>query len=247
MLTSLNEGGSNFDGLSVKLEQRSRGGLFYLVNYQWSKNLDNNSGEADANDTSYSTHFSFDRSYSNFDTRSRAVGSAGYELPFGKGKRYLSGGIGNAIAGGWQLQPIVQLRTGYPFSVTAASGSCTCGTYVPQRPNLARGRTSGRIAHPSPFHWFDPTAYVAPTPGYQGTVTRNVLRGPGTAEVDFSAIKNFALYERLTAQFRAEAFNIINHPNFGNPAANISNSNVGTVSATSFDNRDLQFALKLIW
>jgi hypothetical protein len=247
MLTSLNEGGSNFDGLSVKLEQRSRGGLFYLVNYQWSKNLDNNSGEADANDTSYSTHFSFDRSYSNFDTRSRAVGSAGYELPFGKGKRYLSGGIGNAIAGGWQLQPIVQLRTGYPFSVTAVSGSCTCGTYVPQRPNLAPSRTSGRIAHPSAFQWFDPTAYVAPKPGYQGTVTRNVLRGPGTAEVDFSAIKNFVLYERLTAQFRAEAFNIINHPNFGNPAANISNRNAGTVSATSFDNRDLQFALKLIW
>jgi hypothetical protein len=247
MLTSLNEGGSNFNGLSVKLEQRSRGGLFYLVNYQWSKNMDNNSGEADANDTSYSTHFSFDRSYSNFDTRSRAVGSAGYELPFGKGKRYLNSGIGNWIAGGWQVQPIVQLRTGYPFSVTAGSGSCTCGTYVPQRPNLAPGRTSGRIAHPSPFHWFDPTAYVVPTAGHQGTVTRNVLRGPGTAEVDFSAIKNFAVVERLTAQFRAEAFNIINHPNFGNPAANISSGNVGTVTATSFDNRDLQFALKLIW
>lgn len=260
MLTSLNEGGSDFNGLSAKLEQRSRGGLFYLVNYQWSKNLDNNSGEADANDTSYSTHFSFDRSYSNFDTRSRAVGSAGYELPFGKGKRYLSSGIGNWIAGGWQLQPIVQLRTGYPFSVTAGSGSCTCGTYVPQRVNLAPGRTSGKIAHPSPFHWFDRTAYVLPpavtgstsqylggTSNYQGTVTRNSLRGPATAEVDFSAIKNFAVVERLTAQFRAEAFNIINHPNFGNPAANISSGNVGTVTATSLDNRDLQFALKLIW
>ena len=64
MLTSKNEGGSDFNGLSAKLEQRTHNGLFYLVNYQWSKNLDNNSGEADANDTSYSTHFSFDRSYS---------------------------------------------------------------------------------------------------------------------------------------------------------------------------------------
>ncbi len=90
MLTSKNEGGSDFNGLSAKLEQRSRNGLFYLVNYQWSKNLDNNSGEADANDTSYSTHFSFDRSYSNYDTSSRAVGSAGYELPFGRGKRFLN-------------------------------------------------------------------------------------------------------------------------------------------------------------
>jgi len=68
-------------------------------------------------------------------------------------------------------------------------------------------------------------------------VTRNVLRGPGTAEFDFSALKNFAITERFTAQFRAEAFNIINHPNFGNPSANISTGNVGTITATSFDNR----------
>jgi Carboxypeptidase regulatory-like domain/TonB-dependent Receptor Plug Domain/TonB dependent receptor len=248
MLTSKNAGGADFTGLSAKLEQRSRNGLFYLINYQWSKNLDNNSGEADANDTSYSTHFSFDRSYSNFDTSSRAVGSAGYELPFGSGRRFLNrGGIANVIAGGWQVQPIVQLRTGFPFSVSAGSGSCTCGTYVPQRPNLAPGRTSGTLAQRSPTKWFDKTAYVVPTAGVQGTVTRNVLRGPGTAEFDFSALKNFAISERLTAQFRAEAFNIINHPNFGNPSANISTGNVGTITATSFDNRDLQFALKLLW
>jgi hypothetical protein len=78
-------------------------------------------------------------------------------------------------------------------------------------------------------------------------VTRNSLRGPGTAQVDFSAIKNFPIFEKFTAQFRAEAFNIINHPNYGNPANNISNSNVGSISGTSFDGRDLQFALKLLW
>jgi hypothetical protein len=248
MLTSKNEGGSDFEGLFAKLERRTHNGLFYLINYQWSKNLDNNSGEADANDTSYSTHFSFDRSYSNYDTSSRAVASGGYELPFGQGRQFLNkGGIVNVIAGGWQVQPIVQLRTGFPFSVTAGSGSCTCGTYVPQRPNLAPGRSTGKLNNRTPTHWFDPTAYVVPTAGYQGTVTRNVLRGPRTAEFDFSALKNFAITERFTAQFRAEAFNIINHPNFGNPSANISTGNVGTITATSFDNRDLQFALRLIW
>ena len=253
MLTSYNVGNANFNGLSVKLEQRYRSGLFYLVNYQFSKNLDNNSGEADANDTSYSTHFNFDHSYSNFDTRNRAVGSLGYELPFGTGKRYLQTGIGRAIAGGWQIQPIVQLRTGFPFSVTSGSGSCACGTYVPQRVNLAPGRSSGKIAHPGPLQWFDPSAYVNPVPntlkgiGPQGVVTRNTLTGPGTAQVDFSAIKNFAIVERLTGQFRAEAFNIINHPNFGNPANNISPTNAGQISGTSADNRDIQFALKLLW
>jgi hypothetical protein len=78
-------------------------------------------------------------------------------------------------------------------------------------------------------------------------VTRNAVRGPSTAEFDFSALKNVKATEKFTVQFRAEAFNIINHPNFGNPNANISNSNVGTITATSFDNRDLQFALKLLW
>jgi hypothetical protein len=155
----------------------------------------------------------------------------------------------------------VQLRTGYPFSVSASN--CACGTYVPQRVNLAPGRSTGKFTKPSPFHWFDSTAYAVPktisggsttvyqngTSGYQGTVTRNTLRGPGTAEVDFSAIKNFPIWESVTAQFRAEAFNIINHPNFGNPAANITAAPnvVGAVTGTSMDNRDLQFALKVLW
>ena len=78
-------------------------------------------------------------------------------------------------------------------------------------------------------------------------MTRNTLTGPGTAQVDFSAIKNFSIVERLTGQFRAEAFNIINHPNFGNPANNIASANVGQISSTSADNRDIQFALKLLW
>lgn len=260
MLTSANIANAAFNGFSAKLDQRYRSGLFYLVNYTWSKNLDENSGEADANDTSYSTNIQFDRSYSNYDTPHRVVGSAGYELPLGKGKGHLQTGIANVLAGGWQLQPIIQLRTGYPFSVSA--GSCACGTYVPLRVNLAPGRTSGRLSNPSPFHWFDPTAYAVPatitggntstyqngTSGYQGSVTRNTLRGPRTAQVDFSAIKNFPLWERVSGQFRAEAFNIINHPNFGNPAANITaTSSVGQVTATSTDNRDLQFALKILW
>ncbi len=258
MLTSSTRASASFNGLSAKLEQRSKNGLFYLVNYQWSKNLDNNSGEADANDTSYSTNFAFDRSYSNFDVRNRASGSAGYELPFGKGKAHLQTGIGDVLAGGWSLQPAIQLRGGYPFSVSATGGQFC--TYCPQRASLAAGRTTGAISNRTPQHWFDPTAYVVPSvaaaslPGYnpsfgaQGNVTRNTLRGPGTAQVDFSAIKNFRLYEQVHAQFRAEAFNIINHPILANPAANVSaSSSVGTITATSLDNRDLQFALKILW
>jgi len=264
MLTSATVGNSAFNGLSVKVEHRSARGLYYLANYQWSKNLDNNSGEADSNDTSYSRFFGFDRSYSNFDNPHRFVASWGYALPFGKGQRWAQKGVAGFLAGGWQVQNIVQLRAGYPFSLSGGSGSCICGRYVPQRVNLVPGRKSGKISNPSPSQWFDRTAYWVPNVNgpsvigtanqfsavastIQGTVTRNTLRGPGTVLVDFSAIKNFPLYERLTAQFRAEAFNIINHPNFANPNGNISNTAWGTITSTSMDNRDLQFALKILW
>jgi hypothetical protein len=82
----------------------------------------------------------------------------------------------------------------------------------------------------------------------QGNVTRNTLRGPGTAQVDLSAIKNFMLIERVHAQFRAEAYNIINRGIFSQPASNISlPKTVGQISSTSADNRSIQLALKIIW
>lgn len=82
----------------------------------------------------------------------------------------------------------------------------------------------------------------------QGNVTRNTLRGPGTAQVDFSAIKTFRITERVHTQFRAEAYNIINHGIFSQPAANISTpSSVGKISSTSADNRSIQLAIKVLF
>jgi hypothetical protein len=248
VLTTATAASGNFNGGSVKIEKRTSNGLFVLGSYQWSKNEDNNSGEVEANDTSYSTNFAFDHSYSRFDVRHRAVISGGYELPFGKGHDMLQRGIGNVLAGGWSLQPAIQLRTGYPFSPSRSGASF--GTYTPGRVNLAPGRTlkSASRSNPSPFNWFDPTAFVNPGSTVQGNVTRNTLRGPGTAQVDLSAIKNFMLIERVHAQFRAEAYNIINRGIFSQPASNISlPKTVGQISSTSADNRSIQLALKIIW
>lgn len=248
ILTSRNAATANFNGLSAKVEKRAKNGLYYLASYQWSKNLDNNSGEVEANDTSYSTNFGFDYSYSRFDVPHRAVISGGYDLPFGKGHNLLQSGIGNVLAGGWSVQPAVQLRSGYPFSVSRSGASF--GTYTPGRVNLAPGKTvaDAKKSNPSPNGWFDPSAFADPGGTLQGNVTRNVLRGPGTAQVDFSAIKNFMIFERLRTQFRAEAYNIINHPIFGQPASNISNrTTVGQIQSTSGDNRSIQLAVKVMF
>lgn len=248
ILTTATYASANFNGGSVKVEKRMSSGLFFLGSYQWSKNLDNNSGEVEANDTAYSTNFQFDHSYARFDNRNRAVISGGYELPFGKGHGMLTHGIGNVLVGGWSLQPAIQLRTGYPFSPSRSGVSF--GTYTPGRVNLAVGRTleSASYRNPSPFNWFDPSAFVDPGGTLQGNVRRNTLRGPGTAQVDFSALKTFPIMEHLRIQFRAEAYNIINRGIFSQPASNISTtSTVGKISSTSADNRSIQLAVKAIF
>lgn len=248
ILTSATYASANFNGGSIKVEKRAKNGLFFLGSYQWSKNLDNNSGEVEANDTSYSTSFQFDHSYARFDNRNRGVISGGYELPFGKGYDHLQGGVGNAVLGGWSLQPAIQLRSGYPFS--PSRNGATFGTYTPGRVNLAPSRTlqSAFRSNPSPFNWFDPTAFADPGGALQGNVTRNTLRGPGTAQVDLSALKGVQITERLRIQFRAEAYNIINRGIFSQPASNISTtSTVGKVSSTSADNRSIQLAIKAIF
>lgn len=248
ILTTKNAATANFNGLSAKVEKRAKNGLYFLASYQWSKNLDNNSGEVEANDTSYSTDFGFDYSYSRFDVPHRAVMSGGYELPFGKGHALLQNGIGNVLAGGWSIQPAIQLRSGYPFSLSRSGVSF--GTYTPGRVNLAPGRSiaSAVLSNPSPNKWFDASAFVDPGGTLQGNVKRNTLRGPGTAQVDFSAIKSFRLFERINTQFRAEAYNIINHPIFGQPGSNISTtSTVGKITTTSGDNRSIQLAVKVMF
>jgi hypothetical protein len=249
ILTSATASSAGFNGGSVKVEKRAKNdGLFILGSYQWSKNLDNNSGEVEANDTAYSTDFSFDHSYSRFDVRHRAVISGGYALPLGKGHSMLQGGIGNVLAGGWSLQPAVQLRTGYPFSPSRSG--VTFGTYTPGRVNLAPGRTlqSAFTKNLTPNSWYDPTAFVDPGSGLQGNVRRNTLRGPGTVQFDLSALKNFQIVERVHAQFRAEAYNLINRGIFSQPGGNISTlSSRGKVSSTSADNRSIQLALKVIF
>lgn len=249
ILTSANAATANFNGGSVKVEKRAKNdALYFLASYQWSKNLDNNSGEVESNDTAYSTDFSFDHSYARFDVRNRAVISGGYALPFGKGRSLLQHGVGNAIAGGWALQTAVQLRGGYPFSPSRSG--VTFGTYTPGRVNLAPGRTldSAFLSNRSINRWFDASAFTDPGGTVQGNVRRNTLVGPGTVQFDLSAIKSFQIKERITTQFRAEAYNVINHGIFAQPASNISTpSTVGKISSTSGDNRSIQLAAKVIF
>src|SRR6185436_3863541 len=143
--------------------------------------------------------------------------------------------------GGWQVQGIARLGSGFPFTVTSTN-VCQCGSFIPQRVNLFNPDNLGEIDNPSPTRWFDATAYGVPANGTQGTAGRNTVRGPGTQQVNFSVSKRFPL-GRARLEFRAEVFN---HDNFGNPDANISNATVGTIT-TADDGRNAQFGFRFAW
>jgi hypothetical protein len=116
---------------------------------------------------------------------------------------------------------------------------------VPQRVNLVAAGSFGQLDSPSPTKWFDPTAYSVPAAGTQGNAGRNTVRGPGTQQVNFSFSKRFPIGP-TRAEFRAEVFNLLNHNNFGNPDANISNATVGTIT-TADDGRNWQLGFRFAW
>jgi len=128
ILYSSDGGYASFNGVSFRLEKRYSSGLFFLANYQLSKNTDNGSGEVEANDTAFAWDLAADESYSRYDQRHRSAFSYGYELPFGPGKRWLSSsGPVAYVLGDWQIQGVARFSSGFPFSITS-SNVCLCGS-----------------------------------------------------------------------------------------------------------------------
>ena len=143
ILTSSNDAYSDFDGLSVRLDKRYSAGLFFGSNYQISKMTDNNSGQAESNDTAFRWNKDADFGYSRYHRRHRTNVTFGYELPFGPGKRWLGdGGVLAAVLGGWQLAGAFRMQSGVPFTVSG-SALQNLGGFVPKQDELCAG-TRGR-------------------------------------------------------------------------------------------------------
>src|SRR5580765_12144 len=243
ILYSSDAGWAEFNGLTFRLDKRYSDGFFFLGSYQISKSTDNGSGEIEANDTAFATNLNADQGYARYDQHHRVSASFGYELPFGPGKRWLSsGGAAAYVFGGWQVQSILRLASGFPFTITSTN-VCQCGSFVPQRVNLVTAGNFGQLDSPSVDHWYDPTAYTVPALGTQGNAGRNTVRGPGTQLVNLSLSKRFPI-SRARLEFRAEVFNLLNHNNFGNPDTNISNATVATIT-TADDGRNVQLGFRI--
>jgi carboxypeptidase family protein/TonB-dependent receptor-like protein len=246
---------SSYNSLQARFQQRLSNGLAALVSYTWSKSIDDASNffssAGDPNFPQNSYDARSERGRSNFDVRHRLSASYSYDLPFGKGRRYLSdSGFASTILSGWQTFGIVTLQTGRPFTVALLSeidnsgtGRSILGFGANDRPNIVGNPNLGQR---SPGQWFNQSAFAFPARGTFGNAGRNILEGPGYQSVNASLVKNTSLSERLDLQLRAEVFNLFNHPNFNLPDNFLGSPTFGQITSAR-DPRHLQFGVKLLF
>jgi len=253
-------GTSSYHSGNVSLTKRAARGLTFKANYTYSKILDINSAFLATSSTNEppSVLNPFDmrsaKGPASFNLKHQFNVNYSYQLPFGRGQRFGSGatGVADTLIGGWQLNGSVSAQSGFPFTpLLGSNASGTGDTQNPDVPSL-NPAFSGPVILGKVDQWFDPRAFVMPLAGTFGNVARGSFVGPKMTNFDMSLFKRFNITERYNLQFRAEAFNILNHPNFGTPnpvtfSGNNYSSSAGVITATSTTSRQIQFALKLLF
>jgi hypothetical protein len=248
-----NGGNSNYHGGELTVEKRFSNGLSFRTAYTYSKSIDFAQEHLATGGTGSFTQNSQNlrerRGPSDFDIRHRFVASYIYELPFGKGRSYLTQGALSYLLGGWRISGLSNIRSGRPFTLSAngnssALGGARGGGLVGAFADCLRdGSLSGSERNID--RWFDTTAYAVPTPARLGTCGRNTLRGPGLTNFDFALARTFDYFgENRNLELRWEVFNMFNTPQFGLPERNLSSSSAGRISSLAGDARVMQFALK---
>ena len=260
------EGNSFYDALELQVVKRMSHGLQVQGAYTWGKSIDNESGTVagDQFGNSISALEWFDpkltRGVSDFNIGRTLVINGIWQVP---GLKSASGPVAWVLSG-WQLGGIYKAGDGVPFTATIGGdvlGKRSSKTF--DYPNRVAGcdpiNRNFKTPGPQNLVYVNPSCFTFPTvPGLRGNSGRNILVGPGTSELDFSVFKNNyvkRISESFNVQFRAEFFNVFNHANFAVPADNtdvfdgsgVLNGKVGSLSSISTTEREIQFAMKLMW
>ena len=270
-------GNARYDSLQIKAETKSaRHGLYALLGYTWSRTFD--SGMPDGLGSNPGALYwplpntkKLDWGLSQLNLNDVFTASVLYDLPFGKGKHFGSNlsGAANALVGNWSINVIERAESGFPlFVVDSADESGVFFMYnglVIQRPNEVGdpntpGPEGGQTNCPTKVHtiqnWFNPCAFAKAPAGELGSAARAPVYGPRYVNTDFSLVKEFPIHEQVNMEFRAEFFNLFNHPHFFLPGiAGTGEQDINTPSSfgvisqtinqTVNDARSIQFALKL--
>ncbi len=258
--TWMTEGVSSYNALQVDLNRRFQNGILLRGVYTFSKSLDDGGtlNNSVGNNTPAFVAIPFDPKLdwglSPFNATHLAAIHADYLLPFGRGQRFLDTRqrVLSQLVSGWSLSGITTIQSGLPFTPQLGYNPSNNGdSRNPVRPSWNPAFTGSAIIG-SPNEYFNPNAFIAPPNGTYGDAGRDVLIGPGLATVDVSARKNIQVTERANLQFRAEFFNVLNHPNFNTPnpvvftsATSGISSTAGVISGTATTSRQIQFGLKL--
>jgi hypothetical protein len=238
-------GNSNYHSLQATLRRTTSKGLTYLIAYTWSKSIDLAcSGSFGSEGCQIQDPYNpqANRSVSGYDLPHNFSASAVYELPFGVGRQFhTSHRLVDGLLGGWNLNTIVTLTSGTPYSLTVPGDIANTGNTFVQAVQIGNPDPPQR----SPKQWLNKDAFTAPQAAMFGTFPRNGLRSDRYKDWDLSIFKSFPLYREAALQLRAEAFNLTNTPVFAAPANSVGSQNFGTVSSTTNSPRQLQFAAKL--
>jgi hypothetical protein len=244
---------SNYHSFQARVEKRFAAGLNFLFSYTFAKQIDDYSIISNVGRNALQQNIydrAADRSISANDVAQRGVFSFVYELPFGRGRALGSNWnrVTDAILGGWQTNGILTLQGGQPLALATQNTSGSFSNAMRPNNNGQSAKLEGSV-HSRLNRYFDTSVFSQPAPftfGNTGRVLPDV-RGPGQRSMDLSLFKNFTLTERLGLQFRAEAFNFTNTPNFGLPNQNLNNQQFGIINSQANDPRQIQFGLKLLF
>ena len=236
-------GYSNYNSFSAQLQRRYAKGMTLLIAYTYSHSLDDVGSIQDPRNlpSQYAS--------SDFDIRHRLVGSFTYELPFGRGRALVSNHnrILEAAISGWQANGIAVYQTGTPFTVTTSKDISNTG--ASNFANLVPGQNPFAGTH-TPLQWFNTAAFgdTLPANTYAyGNSGRNMLRSDGPVNLDLGVYRRIPFVHETAFQFRAEFYNVLNHPTFASPTANVESASFGQVSSTSNSSRQTQFAVKYLF
>jgi hypothetical protein len=251
---------SFYNALQLSALKRFSHGLRAQLSYTFSRAIDDASGinSQDFSDGSpYVLDFydrKIDRGLSQFGAQQVFVANWSYELPFAHSMK----GVGGYLLKGWQLNSITSVQTGHPFEVRLGfnrSGNLNTVNYaMHERPDVKQGYSNNPILG-GPDRYWDINAFTLQAPNTRGNLGRNTLIGPGIVNFDFSVAKSFAIDEARRVEFRAEMFNLPNHPNVAVPSGLTAFTNAvptiapnwGVITSTVTTSRQIQFALKLLF
>jgi outer membrane receptor protein involved in Fe transport len=239
-------GRASFEALELSLNRHSSRGLTYRISYTWSKTMDFGSDGWFGDGTAIQNPYNLKASHSvtGYDLTNMFSSNWVYELPFGRGKQLATGNrVLNPVISGWQLNGIVTLTTGQPYSVTATAGIANTGSSV----EMANLVGDPHLANPTPAKWFNTAAFAVPPAQTWGNVGRNTMRADWRRDVDLALFRNIRITESKKLQIRAEFFNAFNDVVWAAPVANVSLATFGQVQGIGNSPRQIELGAKIFF